>query len=252
MSEKNKKICKKSSESSDAGNKFENEVLSVISHELLTPINAIAGWTKVLQSENLPEKTKRKAFLTIEKQIHSHTELVDKLIDYTKISADDVQLRHDPAKFSMILNRAVNETRIHAKEKDITVAVDNTLNGEVCECDEEAIYKALMNLFRNAVKFTPEGGKIEVTAKRLKHKIKIVVKDNGKGIEKEFLPHVFEKFRLADTSSTRKYRGLGLGLAISRKIIKLHKGDIKVKSKGKGKGTEFIVYLPYKHKEQSA
>lgn len=228
---------------------IEDEVLSVISHELLTPINAIAGWTKILQNDQLPEQTRKKALMTIEKQIRSQSQLVDKLIDYSKMSSENIELEKEPVIIAEVLERAVEETRHLAEEKDLEVVEDINLNGEKCVCEESSIYKAFMHLFRNAVKFTPENGKIEIAAERQKYRIKITIRDNGQGVEKEFQPYIFEQFRQADTSTTRRYQGLGLGLAISRKILELHGGSIKAKSEGKGKGTEFIVKLPYEYRE---
>jgi signal transduction histidine kinase len=245
MSEKSKKICSNSIKKSESSFRLENEILSVISHELLTPINAIAGWTKILQDDELNEQTKKKALLTIEKQIRSHTQLVDKLIDFSKMSSDNIELKKEPITISRLLRKAVKETREIAGEKNIEVSEDISIGDEICLCEEATMYKALMNLLCNAVKFTPEGGRIEIKANKQKYRIKIVIKDNGRGVEKEFQPYIFDKFRQADSSTTRKYRGLGLGLAISRKILNLHDGSIKAKSEGKGKGTEFIVKLPY-------
>lgn len=245
MSEKNKKFSNQRLEKSEKLIPLEDEVLAVISHELLTPINTIAGWTKILQNENLNEHTKKTAFLTIEKQIHSHTELIDNLIDYSKIASKRVELNKKPNKFSLILDKAIDEMKLLASEKNIEITQENSLRNEICVCEEASIYKALMNVFRNAVKFTPEGGMIDVLAKSSDNKIKIIIKDNGLGIDNDFQPYIFDEFIQVDTSTTRKYKGLGLGLAISRGIIRLHQGDITVESAGQGKGTKFIVELPY-------
>lgn len=231
-------------EQAERSNLIKDEFLSVISHELRTPLNSIAGWTKILQGENLTDQTKARALKTIEKNIRSQSKLVEELLDFSKINAEDITFNKESVDFSKLLNNSIEEIKKLADEKKIAIVENINLNGEKLYCDSKTISRALSNLFRNAVKFTPQKGTIEIFSEQNKDSIFLSIKDDGQGIEEEFLPHIFEKFRQADSSITRKYGGLGLGLAISRQIIRLHDGEIKVSSEGRGKGTEFIIKLP--------
>ncbi len=240
---------KKAREQAERSNRIKDEFLSVVSHELRTPLNSIAGWTKILEGHNLTEQTKQRAIKTIEKNIRSQSKLVEELLEFSKINSTNIKLNKELVEFKSLVENLVNEIKPLAEEKKIKFINNNNLNSEKINCEEQTIKNAFMNLFRNAIKFTPPNGKIEIFTQRENDLVLLRIKDYGQGIEKEFLPHIFEEFSQADSSTTRKYGGLGLGLAISRQIIRLHNGDILVKSEGKDKGTEFIVKLPVELKK---
>lgn len=248
-SEKEKSILfeseKKAREEAEKSNRLKDEFLSVISHELRTPLNSIAGWTKILQGKSLTEYTRKRALDTIEKNIRNQSKLVEELLNFSEITSQNVILDKQPVEFTNLLKQSLAEVEPAAQEKNIKLICSNNLNGEKIICEEGIIKRALSNLLRNAVKFTSENGKIEIKTEHDSDTIKLSIRDNGQGIDKEFQPHIFDTFRQADSSTTRKHGGLGLGLAISQQIIKLHKGDIRVISSGKNKGTEFIIELPY-------
>lgn len=235
---------KKAREQAERSNRIKDEFLSVISHELRTPLNTIAGWTKILEVENLAPQTKNRALKTIEKNIRAQSELVEELLDFSKINSENIKLNKEEVDFTGLLENSIKEARSLAEAKNIRIHKENNLSGEKIICEAQIIKNALINLIRNAIKFTPKNGKIEIFANHQNNMISLKIKDYGQGIDKKFLPFVFDKFSQADTSTTRKYGGFGLGLAMSRQIIRMHAGDIKVKSEGLGKGTEFIVELP--------
>ncbi len=232
-------------EEAEKSNRLKDEFLSVISHELRTPLNSIAGWTKILQGKSVTEHTRKRALQTIEKNIRNQSKLVEELLNFSEITSQNIILDKQPVEFSSLLQKSIAEINPAVKEKNIDLVYDNNLNGEKIICEEGIIKRAFSNLLKNAVKFTSINGKIEIRTEYDSGLIRMIIKDNGQGIEKVFQPHIFDTFRQADSSTTRKHGGLGLGLAVSQQIIKLHKGNIKVASSGKNKGTAFIIELPY-------
>ncbi|HSK73921.1 MAG TPA: ATP-binding protein, partial [Pyrinomonadaceae bacterium] len=155
-------------------------------------------------------------------------------------------IEEKPFVFSDALEEVVEKVEPRAREKGVELRKENHLNGSEVLGDEEKIKTVIANLLSNAIKFTPEGGIVEVEAETQGENIKVVVKDTGVGISSRFLPHIFERFRQADSSTTRRHGGLGLGLAISKQIVKLHKGTIEAHSEGEGKGAVFVVKIPVK------
>ncbi|HEY0427651.1 MAG TPA: CHASE domain-containing protein [Pyrinomonadaceae bacterium] len=228
----------------EQANMTKDEFISVVSHELRTPLNAIAGWAKILKTENLSENTKELALQKIEKNLRSQTKLVEELLDYSQIISGKINLDAKQFDFSGVFESAFNEMEPKAHSKDISLVKHNQLNGQKIVGDREKIKIVVRNLISNAIKFTPAGGKIEVDVEEKNQTIEMTVKDTGRGISREFLPHIFDRFRQDDGSTTRFYGGLGLGLAISEHIVKLHKGSIEAYSEGKEKGSIFIVKIP--------
>ena len=230
----------------EQANKTKDEFISVVSHELRTPLNAIAGWAKILKSDNLSGNTKELALQKIEKNLRSQTKIVEEILDFSQIISGKVNLETEPFVFSDVFENVLCEIEPKAQEKEIKLIKSNSLDGQKINGDRRKIQIVLEHLLSNAIKFTPSGGEIETEVKEEDGKISLTVKDNGNGINSEFLPHIFDRFRQDDASSTRFHGGLGLGLAITEHIIKLHHGTIEAQSEGKEKGSTFIVKIPYK------
>lgn len=228
----------------EQANATKDEFIAVISHELRTPLNAIAGWTRILRTENLSDKTKTLALEKIDKNLRSQTKLVEELLDYSQILSGTIKFEGKLIDINNVFENTFQEIESKAREKSIELQKDNQLNGHKILGDEEKLKIVIYNLLNNAVKFTQRGGKIETELLENDGTIKMTVKDNGRGISPNFLPHIFDRFRQADTSITRDFGGLGLGLTISNHIVKLHNGTIEAKSEGLGKGAVFTLRLP--------
>jgi signal transduction histidine kinase len=225
--------------SAEKANNTKDEFIALVSHELRTPLNSIAGWTRILKTSDLSENTKKLALEKIERNLRSQTKLVEQLLDYSQIVAGTVKFEGKDINFSDVFEPS-------AQEKSIELTKDNQLNGHLILGDEEKLKLVIHNLLINAVKFTNSGGKIETAVTEHDGTIEMSVKDNGIGITQDFLPHVFDRFSQADTSSTRSSGGLGLGLTIANHIVKLHNGSIEADSEGHGKGAVFTVKMPVK------
>lgn len=221
-----------------------DEFISVVSHELRTPLNTIAGWTRILQSDNLAEEMKQQALEKIDKNLRIQTKLVEELLDFSQIITGKNDLNSKLVEISGVFEQAVAAVAEQADEKEINIEKKNTLNGQKVLGDSEHLKKAFGNVLRNAVKFTSKNGTIFTEIKEREDTIEMKIRDSGRGINPKFLPHIFEGFRQADSSSTRQFGGLGLGLAISRHIIELHGGSIEAESAGEGKGSVFIIKIP--------
>jgi Signal transduction histidine kinase len=221
-----------------------DEFISVVSHELRTPLNSIAGWTRILQSETLAPDMKQQALEKIEKNLRIQTRLVEELLDFTQVISGKSDLPAKPVEISEVFENAFAEAEKQAEDKGVNISKSNALNGQKVLGDAERLRKALENVICNAVKFTPAEGQINVEIEEKDGAIELRVRDSGQGISPNFLPFIFEGFRQADSSSTRQFGGLGLGLAISRHIFELHGGSIKAESEGVGKGSLFTVKIP--------
>lgn len=235
----------KARKSAEQANKVKDEFIAVVSHELRTPLNAIAGWTKVLKTDSLSNNTKNLALNKVDKNLRLQTQLVEELLDYTQVISESVISEGRKIVFSEVFEHSCQHFEEKAKEKNIEFVKENNLNRHKILGDEDRLKIVIRNLFSNAVKFTDKGGKIEALVLENNGNIQLIIKDNGKGINPDFLPYIFDRFRQDDSTSTRIHGGLGLGLAISNHIVKLHNGSIDVESEGIGKGATFIVKLPY-------
>lgn len=225
-------------------NRAKDEFISVVSHELRTPLNAIAGWTRILKTKDLPEGKKEMALEKIEKNLRHQTSLVDDLLDYSQMISEKTKFEKRKIVFAEVFEDVYEKLKEQAREKGIELCKRNNLNGSKILGDEEKLKTVVSNLLSNAIKFTPEGGKVEAELDKKGNQVELVIKDDGIGISSQFMPYIFERFRQADSSITRKHGGLGLGLAISKHIINLHQGTIEAHSEGIGKGSVFIVKLP--------
>jgi len=232
--------------SAEQANKTKDEFIAVVSHELRTPLNAIAGWTRILKTEELSENTKNLALEKIDKNLRSQARLVEELLDYSQIVSGTVNFEGKDVYFSDVFENMFAEVEPTAQEKSIEFLKDNQLNGHLVSGDEDKIKIVIFNLLTNAVKFTHSGGRVEAAVSESGGAIQLTVKDNGKGITPDFLPHIFDRFTQADASTTRSSGGLGLGLTISNHIVKLHNGTIEANSEGAGKGSVFTMKVPLK------
>ena len=230
-------------EAEDA-NRSKDEFLAIVSHELKTPLNTIAGWTTILRSDQLSPATKDTALRKIEKNLRLQAKMVEQILDFSQIMSDQVPVNLRPVSASEIFAKAVAAVEGAAEEKTIVFNSVNELNGAVVNADPEKLGLALGNVLANAVKFTLPGGKIEARAFTRDDQVQFVVKDNGSGIDPKFLPHVFEEYKQADKPAIRSYGGLGLGLALTKHIIEMHGGKAESASPGLGKGAEFTLTLP--------
>jgi len=231
----------------EQANNTKDEFIAVVSHELRTPLNSIAGWARILRTEDLSDNTKKLALEKIEKNLRSQTKLVEELLDYSQIVSRTIRFEGNEFNFSDVFENTFSEIQPTAQEKNIEFIKDNQLNGHQILGDEDKIKLVIYNLLTNAVKFTHSGGKVESAVMENNGAIQMIIRDNGKGITQEFLPHIFDRFTQADTSITRSSGGLGLGLTISNHIIKLHNGTIEANSEGIGKGSVFTVKVPLKY-----
>lgn len=233
----------------EEASKAKDEFISIVSHELRTPLNSIAGWSKILYAENLSPTTKKQALQKIDKNLRIQTKIVEDLLDFSQILSGKSDLSRQQIDFSKMFEEAFSQVNALAQEKRITLVKENRLNGQKIVGDRQRLEGVIKNLLSNAVKFTPEGGKVFTEIQEKDSLIEMTIRDTGQGIKPEFLPHIFERFRQADSSSTRRYGGLGLGLAISNHIVKLHGGSIEAASEGEGKGAIFTVRLPFRKEE---
>ena len=238
-------------------NRLKDDFFSALSHELRTPLNPILGWTKMLQAQKLNPDRMRQAFDTIERNVQQQIRLVDDLLDVSRVIQGKLRLETYPVNLASTLKMAMETVEFAAQAKAITLHINPTEPIYILG-DGDRLQQVFWNLLSNAIKFTPEGGHIDITLSLVtghlslaegepvtNHQyVQICVTDTGIGIDSGFLPHIFEYFRQAEGGSTRRYSGLGLGLAIVRHLVELHGGTITAESSGLGAGATFIVRLP--------
>ncbi|MEG4940579.1 PAS domain S-box protein [Microcoleus sp. F4-D5] len=231
-------------EEAEQANRVKDEFLAVLSHELRTPLNPIVGWTKLLRSNILTPEKQRYALETIERNAKLQTQLIEDLLDVSGILQGKVSLNIAPVDLAGVIRAAIETVRLAAEVKSIPISTRFAPNLGPVLGDAGRLQQVVWNLLSNAVKFTPPGGKIQVVLDRVDTNAQITVTDTGKGIEPDFLPYVFDYFRQADSTMTRKFGGLGLGLAIVRYLVELHGGTVKSYSSGEGKGATLTVWIP--------
>ena len=230
----------------EAANRMKDEFLATLSHELRTPLNAILGWTQLLRSRKFDETSTGQALETIERNTRSLAQLIEDVLDVSRIIRGTLHLNTHQVKLAPVVEAAIDTVRPAAKAKEISIKCKFDPELGVVVGDTNRLQQVVWNLLSNAVKFTSKGGSVDVQLERIESYVQIRVSDTGVGIAAEFLPHVFERFRQADSSSTRSHGGLGLGLAIVRHLVELHGGTVSVESLGIGQGATFIVNLPMK------
>ncbi|MFN6514705.1 MAG: ATP-binding protein [Nostoc sp. CreGUA01] len=228
----------------ETANRIKDEFLAVLSHELRTPLNAILGWSRLLQNRRLDKVRTSEALATIERNASLQVQLIEDLLDISRILQGKLTLNITKINLESTILSALETMGLAAETKLIEVStVFEPLPGQIMG-DSTRLQQVVWNLLSNAIKFTPKGGKVEVRLKQADGYAQITVSDTGKGITPEFLPFVFDYFRQADSTSTRNFGGLGLGLAIVRNIIEIHGGMVKADSDGEGKGAIFTISLP--------
>ena len=225
-------------------NQLRDEFLAVLSHELRTPLNPILGWVQLLRKGNLDVAQTNYALETIERNAKLQTQLIEDLLDISRILRGKLGLTKAAVDLVQTIEAALETVRLAAEAKQIKLETHLAPRGQMVFGDAGRLQQVIWNLLSNAVKFTSEGGRVEIHLSYLDSKAEIIVKDTGKGISSEFLPYVFEYFRQADSSITRSFGGLGLGLAIARQITEMHGGTIQAESPGEEQGATFTVTLP--------
>ncbi len=230
-------------EAAERANRVKDEFLAVLSHELRSPLNPILGWTRLLQNGKLDPTRQIEALKTIERNAKLQSQLIEDLLDISCIMQGKLSLTVAPISLTKVISAALETVRLTAEAKNITLALDIDPKIAPVSGDSARLQQVMWNLLTNAVKFTPNGGQVTIELRHLDHLAQIRVIDTGKGINPQFLPHVFEYFRQEDSSTTRKFGGLGLGLAIVRQIVEMHGGTVKAESRGENQGATFIVQL---------
>lgn len=231
-------------EQAEKANRIKDEFLAVLSHELRTPLNPILGWIRLLQTGRLDAARTKEALSTIERNAKLQAQLIEDLLDISRIMRGKLALNREAANVAAVISAATETIRLAAEAKQIVVSLKFDRDDYFVFGDAGRLQQVFWNLLSNAVKFTPEQGEVTVYSSQVGHQVQIQVTDTGKGISPEFLPYLFEYFRQEDSSTTRKFGGLGLGLAIARQIVELHGGTISAESAGEGQGATFTVRLP--------
>jgi signal transduction histidine kinase/DNA-binding response OmpR family regulator len=231
-------------EQAEAANRVKDEFLATLSHELRTPLNAMQGWVQLLQRRKLSEKVAQQAFQTVQRNLDALKRLIEDVLDVSRIVRGELRLQIEPVEVAPVVASAIEVVLPAVQAKNILLTTHFSPEVGSVMGDRNRLQQIVWNLLSNAVKFTPQGGSIEVGLSQVSNHVAIVVKDSGKGIEPAFLPHVFERFYQGDSSPTRSYTGLGLGLAIVRHLVELHGGSIQAESPGPGQGATFSVFLP--------
>ncbi|GAB1544523.1 hypothetical protein NUACC21_71990 [Scytonema sp. NUACC21] len=238
-------------EKAEAANRMKDEFLATLSHELRTPLNAILGWTQLLTTRKFNESTTNRALETIDRNTKLLATLIEDVLDVSRIITGKLCLEVRPIQVAPVVLSAIETVNSAANAKEITIETFLDSSVGVVLGDINRLQQIVWNLLSNAVKFTPRGGRVYVRLSTSTeftdgHSALLQVTDTGEGIAPEFLPYVFERFRQADSSSTRSHGGLGLGLAIVRHLVELHGGTVRAESAGIGQGATFIVSLPIK------
>ncbi|MEH2245317.1 hybrid sensor histidine kinase/response regulator [Nostoc sp.] len=234
----------KARQQAEIANKIKDEFLGVLSHELRTPLNSILGWSKMLRTRKFDEKTTNHALETVERNAKLQTQLIEDLLDVSHILQGKLNLNICPVSLVMVVEAALETVQLAAQAKSIQIQTifDRTL-GQVMG-DPNRLQQVVWNLLSNAVKFTPTGGRVEIRLVEVGKQAQIQVSDTGKGIPPDFLPYVFDYFRQVDSTTTRTFGGLGLGLAIVRKVVEMHGGNVQAETPRETSGATFTVELP--------
>ena len=228
----------------EEASRAKDEFLATVSHELRTPLTPILAWSNMLRTEELGSERRTVALGAIEQSARAQAQLIDDLLDVSRIVSGEWRLTLRPVELAPAIEAAVQQMQPPADVKGVRLELSLPGLAVPILGDPERLQQIVSNLLSNAVKFTPHGGRVQVTLERLESHARIIVRDTGEGIDPRFLPHVFERFRQADSSTTRRYGGLGLGLAIVRTLVDLHGGTVRADSPGKGLGAVFTVELP--------
>jgi PAS domain S-box-containing protein len=228
----------------EESSRLKEEFLATISHELRTPLSAILGWARMLRLGQLSDQNAAKALETIERNARAQAQLIDDLLDVSRIITGKLRMDVRPADPKSFIDAAVESVRPAAEAKGVRVQKVIDTGPVSIPGDPVRLQQIVWNLLSNAIKFTPRGGRVQIRSERVNSHLEIVVSDTGQGIPPDFLPHVFDRFRQADQRASRQHGGLGLGLSIVRHLVELHGGTVSASSAGEGQGATFTVMLP--------
>ncbi len=228
----------------EQANRSKDEFVAMVSHELRTPLNAIQGWTQIVKNNSGDAETVRRGMEVIERNTRSQTQLISDLLDMSRIISGKLLLDVRDVDLIAIINAAIETTRPAADARGIAITSSFDPSVAATTGDPTRLQQCIWNLLSNAIKFTPQGGRVMVSLQRGDSHIEITVTDTGIGIHADFLPFVFERFRQAETGTSKRSGGLGLGLAIVRQLVELHGGQVRVESLGDGQGATFSLALP--------
>jgi PAS domain S-box-containing protein len=239
-------------EQAEQANRLKDEFLAVVSHELRSPLNAITGWASLMRTGRLDKEQSARAVETILRNAQSQNQLIGDLLDVSRIISGRLRLNIRPFQFGSVLEAALQVVRPAADAKSIRLESSIDPGAGPVTGDPDRLQQVFWNLLSNAVKFTPKGGRVQVSSRQANSHVEVVVTDDGKGIDRNLLPLIFDRFRQGDSSTAREHGGLGLGLAIVRHLVELHGGVVTARSEGEGKGAEFVVEIPIAHAAESA
>ncbi|WP_254506829.1 ATP-binding response regulator [Anatilimnocola floriformis] len=231
-------------EEAERTSRLKDEFIATLSHELRTPLSAILGWSQLLGRGLLDENESQEAVASIERNARAQTQLIEDLLDMSRIISGKMRLDVQIIEPNMFIEAAIATVRPAAAAKEIRLNTQFDAKVGTVLGDPSRLQQVIWNLLSNAIKFTPMHGEVRITVRRLNSHLEIAIRDSGQGISAEFLPYVFDRFRQADGSTTRRVGGLGLGLAIVKQLIELHGGQIEAQSEGEGLGSSFVVSLP--------
>ncbi|HJR08763.1 MAG TPA: ATP-binding protein [Pyrinomonadaceae bacterium] len=236
----------------ERANRLKDEFLATASHELRTPLTAIIGWAHMLRKGNLNEATAARALETIERNAKSQAQLVEDILDVSRVITGKLRLKIESVDVSSVINAAIDSVQLAAESKGIQLKVTLDPSARHVAGDAGRLQQVVWNLLSNAIKFTPRGGRVEVRLERADSHAQLKVSDTGCGLNPDFVPFIFDRFRQADGSSTRRHGGLGLGLSIVRHLVELHGGTVHADSPGEGRGATFTIGLPLAVASQGA
>ncbi|MBW4419876.1 MAG: PAS domain S-box protein [Myxacorys californica WJT36-NPBG1] len=237
-------LLRQQAEELSRASRLKDEFLATISHELRTPLNAMLGWATMLRSKQLDEATTTRAIATIERNARAQNQLIDDLLDVSRIITGKLRLNVRPVILVSVIEAAIDSIRPAAEAKNIRLqSLLDPAAGPVSG-DPDRLQQVFWNLLSNAVKFTPKGGRVQIRLERINSHVEVTVSDTGQGISPEFLPYVFERLQQADSTTTRAHGGLGLGLSIVRHLVELHGGSVHAVSPNEQQGATFMVNLP--------
>jgi PAS domain S-box-containing protein len=225
-------------------NRTKDEFLATMSHELRTPLNSILGWGRILQSTEMDEAGRRRAIDAIVRNASAQGRLIEDLLDLSRVVAGRMRLDVQALDLRTVVDAALDTVRPAANAKGVALSLATIGRAGLVQGSPDRLQQVVWNLLMNAVKFTPAGGRIEVSLRRSRETVEMSIVDTGEGISRDLLPYVFDPFRQGDSSSTRRHGGLGLGLALVRQLVELHGGQVRAESAGKNSGATFTVTLP--------
>jgi PAS domain S-box len=231
-------------EQAQVANRLKDEFLATVSHELRTPLNVIMGYSEMLVHEELSKQETQEYISTIHRNAKVQSQIVNDILDISRIVTGKLRLNIDDVDIASVVTAAIKSVEHSALNKHITITTHLDAESSSVAGDFGRLQQVLWNLISNSIKFTPRYGQIDISTSIIESQVEISVKDSGLGIDPEFLPYVFERFRQEDATTTRRYGGLGLGLSIVKNIVELHGGSVIARSNGKNQGSEFLVTLP--------